>query len=71
MLPPRRRQCRGLPARGQHPAAAAAAAPAAAAGRLAAAFPGTVDAVFRRVFGNRSFSWQQDGRGLLRKRKPG
>jgi hypothetical protein len=39
--------------------------------RMAAAFPGNVDAVFRRVLGNRAFSWSQNGTGLLRKRKPG
>jgi hypothetical protein len=39
--------------------------------RMAAAFPGNVDVVFRRVLGNRSFSWSQNGVGLLRKRKPG
>jgi hypothetical protein len=40
--------------------------------RLAAAFPAAgVDAVFRRVLGNRSFSWSQNGAALLRKRKPG
>jgi hypothetical protein len=39
--------------------------------RVAAAYPGTVDAVYRRVLGNRSFSWRQYGEGLLRKRKPG
>ena len=39
--------------------------------RMAAAFPGNVDAVFRRVLGNRTFSWSQNGIGLLRKRKPG
>jgi hypothetical protein len=39
--------------------------------RLAAAFPGNVDAVFRRVLGNRNFSWDQNGTGLLKKRKPG
>jgi len=39
--------------------------------RLAAAFPGNVDAVFRRVLGNRAFTWNQNGSGLLRKRKPG
>ncbi len=38
--------------------------------RLAAAFPGNVDAVFRRVLGNRTFTWQQNGSSLLRKRKP-
>ena len=38
--------------------------------RLAAAFPGNVDAVFRRVLGNRNFNWQQNGSSLLRKRKP-
>jgi hypothetical protein len=39
--------------------------------RMAAAFPGNVDAVFRRVLGNRAFTWKQNGSGLLRKRKPG
>ena len=39
--------------------------------RMAAAFPGNVDAVFRRVLGNRNFSWSQNGSGLLKKRKPG
>ncbi len=39
--------------------------------RMAAAFPGSVDAVYQRVLGNRNFSWQQNGGGLLRKRKPG
>jgi hypothetical protein len=39
--------------------------------RMAAAFPGNVDAVFRRVLGNRAFTWNQNGIGLLKKRKPG
>jgi hypothetical protein len=39
--------------------------------RLAAAFPDTVDAVFRRVLGSKNFTWIQNGPGLLRKRKPG
>jgi hypothetical protein len=39
--------------------------------RLAAAYPGNADAVYRRVLGNRNFSWRQNGTGLLRKRKPG
>jgi hypothetical protein len=39
--------------------------------RMAAAYPDHVDAVFQRVLGNRSFSWRQNGQGLLRKRKPG
>lgn len=39
--------------------------------RIAEAFPGNVDAVYRRVLGNRNFSWSQNGSGLLRKRKPG
>lgn len=39
--------------------------------RLAAAFPGNVDAVFQRVLGSRTFTWQQNGIGLLKKRKPG
>jgi hypothetical protein len=39
--------------------------------RMAAAFPNEVDSVFRRVLGNRNFTWSQHGVGLLRKRKPG
>jgi len=39
--------------------------------RMAAAFPANVDAVFRRVLGNRAFTWNQNGTGLLKKRKPG
>jgi hypothetical protein len=39
--------------------------------RMAATYPDSVDAVFRRVLGNRNFSWRQHGEGLLRKRKPG
>ena len=39
--------------------------------RLAAAFPDTVDAVFRRVLGSKNFIWIQNGPRLLRKRKPG
>jgi hypothetical protein len=39
--------------------------------RVAAAHPESADAVFRRVLGNRGFSWRQHGDGLLRKRKPG
>lgn len=39
--------------------------------RLASAFPGNADAVFRRVLGTRNFLWTQHGPGLLRKRKPG
>jgi hypothetical protein len=39
--------------------------------RMAAAFPDSVDAVFRRVLGNRAFTWKQNGIGLLKKRKPG
>ena len=39
--------------------------------RMAGAFPGNVDAVFRRVLGNRAFTWAQNGTGLLKKRKPG
>jgi hypothetical protein len=39
--------------------------------RLADAFPGNVDAVFRRVLGNRNFAWSQNGTALLKKRKPG
>jgi hypothetical protein len=39
--------------------------------RMAAEFPGNVDPVFRRVLGNRAFTWNQNGPGLLKKRKPG
>jgi hypothetical protein len=39
--------------------------------RVAAAYGQNADAVFRRVLGNRGFSWAQHGEGLLRKRKPG
>ena len=39
--------------------------------RMAAAYPGNVDAVFQRVLGNRNFSWSRNGAGLLKKRKPG
>jgi hypothetical protein len=39
--------------------------------RMTAAYPQNADAVFRRVLGNRNFTWSQHGEGLLRKRKPG
>jgi len=39
--------------------------------RMADSFPGNVDPVFRRVLGNRNFTWSQNGRALLQKRKPG
>ena len=39
--------------------------------RVAAAYPQQTDTVFRRVLGNRGFSWRQHGEALLRKRKPG
>src|ERR1700761_3937363 len=39
--------------------------------RLAAAYPANVDPGVRRVLGTGSFSWSQNGSGLLRKRKPG
>jgi hypothetical protein len=39
--------------------------------RMATEFPGNVDAVFRRVLGNRAFTWDQNGIALLKKRKPG
>jgi hypothetical protein len=39
--------------------------------RMADAFPANVDTVFRRVLGNRNFTWSQNGRALLAKRKPG
>jgi hypothetical protein len=39
--------------------------------RMAAAYPDGVDAVFRRVLGNRAFTWRQNGDTLLKKRKPG
>ena len=38
---------------------------------MAAAFPDGVDPVFRRGLGNRNFTWQRNGIGLLKKRKPG
>jgi len=38
--------------------------------RMASAFPGNADVVFQRILGNRSFTWEQNGPGLLRKRKP-
>ena len=31
--------------------------------RMAEAFPGNVDGVYRRVLGNRNFSWSQNGSG--------
>jgi len=39
--------------------------------RMAEAFPGSADEVFRRVLGNRNFSWGKNGLALLKKRKPG
>jgi len=39
--------------------------------RMASRFPGNVDAVFQRVLGNRSFTWDRNGTSLLKKRKPG
>lgn len=40
--------------------------------RIAAAYPAEqVDAVYRRVLGNRNFTWKANGDALLRKRKPG
>jgi len=40
--------------------------------RVAAAYPAEqVDAVYRRVLGNRNFTWEANGDALLRKRKPG
>jgi hypothetical protein len=38
--------------------------------RLAAAYPETVDAVFRKVLRQRTFTWSEHGDALLRKRKP-
>jgi hypothetical protein len=38
--------------------------------RLAAAYPETVDTVFRKVLRQRNFSWSEHGDALLRKRKP-
>jgi hypothetical protein len=39
--------------------------------RMAAAHPAErVDAVYRRMLGNRNFTWAQNGEALLRKRKP-
>jgi hypothetical protein len=38
--------------------------------RLAAAHPGTVDAVFRKVLRKPNFTWTEHGEALLRRRKP-
>jgi len=38
--------------------------------RLAAAYPETVDTVFRKVLRQRNFTWSEHGDVLLRKRKP-
>jgi hypothetical protein len=38
--------------------------------RLAAAFPETVDAVFRNVLRKPNFTWAEHGEVLLRRRKP-
>ena len=38
--------------------------------RLAAAYPETVDTVFRKVLRQRNFTWSEHGDALLRKRKP-
>ncbi|WP_042410599.1 hypothetical protein [Streptacidiphilus carbonis] len=38
--------------------------------RLAAAYPDTVDAVFRKVLRDPGFSWGEHGEALLRRRKP-
>jgi hypothetical protein len=37
--------------------------------RLAAAYPGTVDAVFRKVLRRRDFTWAEHGEALMRRRK--
>jgi hypothetical protein len=38
--------------------------------RLAAAFPETVDAVFRKILRKPNFTWAEHGEALLRRRKP-
>jgi hypothetical protein len=38
--------------------------------RLAAAYPETVDAVFRKILRRRDFTWTEHGEALLRHRKP-
>jgi len=38
--------------------------------RLAAAYPDTVDAVFRKVLRRRDFTWAEHGEALMRRRKP-
>jgi hypothetical protein len=38
--------------------------------RLAAAHPGTVDAVFRKVLRKPNFTWTEHGEALMRRRKP-
>jgi hypothetical protein len=38
--------------------------------RLAAAHPGTVDAVFRKVLRKPNFTWAEHGEALMRRRKP-
>jgi hypothetical protein len=38
--------------------------------RLAAAYPDTVDAVFRRVLRKQNFTWTEHGEALMRRRKP-
>ncbi|GAA2249777.1 MULTISPECIES: hypothetical protein [Kitasatospora] len=38
--------------------------------RLAAAYPETVDAVFRKLLRKSGFTWSEDGEALLRRRKP-
>jgi hypothetical protein len=38
--------------------------------RLAAAYPRTVDAVFRKILHQPNFTWLEHGEALLRRRKP-
>ena len=37
--------------------------------RLAAAYPDTVDAVFRKILRRRDFTWAEHGEALMRRRK--
>ena len=37
--------------------------------RLAAAYPDTVDAVFRKILRRRDFTWTEHGEALMRRRK--
>jgi hypothetical protein len=57
---------RGGPAGDQRPAETIAPLPLQ---RLAAAYPDTVDAVFRKILRRRDFTWAEHGEALMRRRK--